>query len=231
MSNENYPVDAPGWAALDRVGQTIYPGQTPHQFTSQTGYDLESPNPLPAICVWEGRDPAHWHYVTYGLTELFEKSSPDPKISGFGFEVTLRVPREEHEDRPPEWPLGLLQGVGHYALSGQGGLDSGHIIDLGGPMVVPVEGGPPSLLTGVVMVPDPHFGKVDTQFGSVLFLQLFGLTADEVSSMQAWPIQRKVGLVTDVDPLGITRIDRAPFQQDRRTAAAFRRHALGILIE
>ncbi len=230
MSNDNYPVQAPGWAALDRVGQTIYPGQTPHQFTSQTGYDLQSRNPLPAICVWEGRDPAHWHFVTYGLTELFEKSSGDPKVSGFGFEVTFRVPRADGEETPPAWPLALLQGIGHYALSGQGGLDSGHLIDLGGPLAPPVEGAEPSKLTGVVAVPDPLFGKVDTQFGSVLFLQLYGLTADELGAMQAWKLERKVGLVTDVDPLGITRIDRAPLQDDRRTAAAFRRHALGILL-
>jgi hypothetical protein len=229
MSDDNYPVQAPGWAALDKVGLTIYPGQTPHQFASQTGYDLDSRNPLPAVCVWEGSNPLHWHYVTYGLTELFEKSSGNPDISGFGFEVTFRVPRTEGEAQPPTWPIQLLQSIGHYALSGQGGLDTGHMIDLGGPIAPPTDDAD-SALHGVVTIPDPTFGKVDTQFGSILFLQLFGITADELESMQNWPMERRVGLVRELEPFGITRVDRGPYAEDRKTAAAWRRHALGVLV-
>jgi len=226
--DEQYPVSAPGWAALDRVGLTMYPGQTPHQFTSPTGYDLSSPNPLPAICVWEAPD--QWHFVTYGLTELFEKSSADPEISGFGFEVTFRVPREAGEEKPPSWPIRLLQGIGHYALSGQGGLDTGHMIDLGGPIAPPLEGQAPTELSAIVTVPDPTFGKVDTQFGSILFLQLFGITAKELESMQNWPMERRVGLVREVEPFAVTRVERGAYEDDRKTAAAWRRHALGVLV-
>ncbi len=230
MNDSQYPVQAPGWAALDRVGLTIYPGQTPHQFTSTTGYDLDSPNPLPAICVWEGRDPQHWHYVTYGLTELFEKSSPDADVSGFGFEVTLRIPRSSDDERPPAWPIALLQGVGHYALSGHGALDSGHLIDLGGPLGSSGSPGAPSLLTGLVAVPDATFGKVDTPFGSILFLQLYGVTAEELQAMTQWPMERKVGLVREVDSMALTRLDRGPLSTDRRTAAAYRRYSLGVMV-
>lgn len=228
--SEDYPVKAPGWEALDRVGQTIYRGQTPHQFASQTGYDLGSENPLPAICVWEAPNPEHWHYVTYGLTELFEKSSPDPDVSGFGFEVTVRIPRADGERTPPTWPIRMLQGIGHYALSGHGGLDTGHMIDLGGPLAPAAAGDEPSTLTAVVAVPDALFGKVDTQFGSILFLQLFGITAKELESMQAWPMERRVGLVREVEPVGITRVERGDFADNRETAAAWRRHALGVLV-
>ena len=226
--SDDYPVQAPGWAALDRVGLTVYPGQTPHQFTSQTGYDLDSQNPLPAICVWEAPNPDHWHFVTYGLTELFEKSSADPKVSGFGFEVTLRLPRREGEERPPIWPILLLQGIGHYALTGHGGLDTGHMVDLGGPLPGPGES--PTELSAVVAVPDPTFGKVDTQFGSILFLQLFGITGKELEAMQSWPMERRVGLVREVEPLGITRVERGAFADERSSAAAWRRHALGVLV-
>lgn len=230
MSDEQYPVQAPGWAALDKVGLTFYPGQTPHQFTSPTGYDLDSRNPLPAICVWEAANPEHWHYVTYGLTELFEKTSGNPDISGFGFEVTFRIPRQPGQEQPPTWPIELLQTVGHYALSGQGGLDTGHMIDLGGPLVQATDDGDPTALAAVMTVPDPTFGKVDTQFGSVLFLQLFGVTRDELESMQGWPMERRVGFVREVEPFAVTRVERGAYIDDRKTAAAWRRHALGILV-
>ncbi len=230
MSDPQYPVQAPGWAALDKVGLTFYPGQTPHQFASQTGYDLDSRSPLPAICVWEASNPDQWHYVTYGLTELFEKSSDDPAVSGFGFEVTFRIPRSPEQTQPPTWPVHLLQGIGHYALSGHGGLDTGHMIDVGGPLAPAQDDAGPSEITAVVTVPDPTFGKVDTQFGSVLFLQLFGVTSGELEVMQGWPMERRVGLVREVEPLGITRIERGAFADHRKTAAAWRRHALGVLV-
>lgn len=128
-----YPIDAPGWAALDRALAAVHPGQVPHQLTSQRAYDLEGPAPLPAISVYEASAPDHWHFVSYGLSELFEKSSPDPEHSGFGYELTLRLPRAAGEGTPPGWAVRLLQALGHYVLSGHAGLDTGHVIDLGDP--------------------------------------------------------------------------------------------------
>ena len=236
-----YPVKAPGWAALDRALGMVHPGQTPHQFASQRAYDLDGRAPLPAISVYEGREPAHWHFVSYGLTELFEKSSADPERSGFGFELTLRLPRGSHEDggdgedAPPGWAVQLMQALGHYVLSGHGPLDSGHIIDLGGPFVPPSTQGEaqprPSALEGVVCIPDPQLGKIDTPFGSVLFLQLFGLTRDELEPMGQWPLERKVGLVREAyPPLCITEPGRGSMREDRRKVTVFRRYELGVMI-
>ena len=229
-----YPVDAPGWAALDRVLSAAHSSRTPHQFTSKTGYDLDSPNPLPAITVFEGRGPSpdsgYWHYVTYGLTELFEKSSPQPEISGFGFELTFRLPRGEDEATPPTWPLRMLQGLGQYVLAGHGTFDTGHIVDLGGSIVPPAE--PEStrtVLEGVVAVPDPSVGKIETPHGTVLLLLLFGLTRAELEAMGSWDLARKVGLVGEVAPLGITQVGRAPYEEDPQKAPMYRRYALGVL--
>lgn len=221
--DERYPVEAPGWASLDRAVAVAHRGQTPHQFTSQTAYDLESTNPLPAISVCSGDDPAHWHYITYGLTELFEKSSRYPSVSGFGFELTLTVPRGE-EEIPPSWPLALLQGIGGHVLSGHGALDSGHLIDLGGPL----RPEPTTALTGVLCVPDPRLGKIETPHGSALFMALFGLTANELETMASWSLEQKVGLIRDVAPLALTDPDRPALADDPRTAHAFRRAALDL---
>src|SRR5688572_2399549 len=134
LGEDAYPVPAPGWAAIDRALASVHSGRVPHQFSSSNAYELESRNPLPAIGVYEGTVPDHWHYVTYGLTELFEKSSPRPDVSGFGFELTLRLPRAPHEDMPPVWGLTLLQTVGHYVLAGGGALEPGDLIGLPTPL-------------------------------------------------------------------------------------------------
>jgi len=223
----DYPMRAPGWAAMDRMLATLYPGQTPHQFASERPYDLEGRSPLPAVVGHEAQGPDHWHLVTYGLTELFEKTSADPERSGFGFELTLRLPRTSSDNRPPAWAVHLLQTLGHYVLSGHGPLDSGHVIDLGGPLCPT----PPCALEGVVCVPDPELGKIDTVHGSALFLQLFGLTRDELEPMTQWDLKRKVGLVREAERLAITDPNRGSMREDPRKAALYRRYELGIMID
>ncbi|MCA9655141.1 MAG: suppressor of fused domain protein [Myxococcales bacterium] len=227
-----YPVHAPGWAALDRALGVLYPGQTPHQFASQRAYDLEGHSPLPAVVAYEATGPDHWHLVGYGLSELFEKSSPDPEHSGFGFELGLRLPRAPGQERPPAWAVQLLQALGHYVLSGHHALDSGHVIDLGGPLAPPMADAAerPTALEGVVCVPDPQLGKVDTPHGSVLLLLLFGLTRDELEAMGEWDLKRKVGLVREAAPLAITDPRRGSMREDPRRSTLFRRYELGIMI-
>ena len=222
----DYPVDAPGWVAIDRACLAAHPEQVPHQFTSNRAYDLEGTSPLPAISVWEAEHPTHWHYVGYGLSELFEKTSPVPTISGLGYELCLRLPRAPDEDTPPAWPLRLLQGVALYAMSGHREIETGDVIDLGGPITgeeVPTE------LRGIVLVPDP-LGKIPTPHGSVLFLLVIGLAADEVELLHRLDPQRRVGLVREAARDGLTHPDRQPWTKDPRTQAMVRRYQLGILI-
>ncbi len=219
-----YPVDAPGWAAIDQALAGVYAHQTPHQFASHTAYDLDSNRPLPAVGVYEARDPNHWHYVSYGLTELFEKSSAIPDVSGFGFELTFRLPRGSGQETPPVWPVQLLQGIGGYVLTGHGRLDSGHCIDLGGRLAPNTD----TRLTGVLCLPDPDLGQIETPHGRVLFLQLLGLTSDEVEQIHEWSLERKVGFATEAVDRGITDLQRKRFEDDPATQRTWRRFTMNI---
>ena len=49
-------------------------------------------DPLDGISVYTAKEPIeHWHFVTYGFSELYEKETGDPENSGFGFELTFRL--------------------------------------------------------------------------------------------------------------------------------------------
>lgn len=220
-----YPIEAPGWAAIDRASLAIHPGQVPHQFTSERAYDLEGTAPLPAISVWEGESPAHWHYVGYGLSELFEKTSPTRDVSGLGYELCMRIPRGD-EEQPPAWPLRLVQGVAHYAMSGHREIETGDVMDLGSSIV----GDSTSQLQGIICVPDPQLGKVATPHGSLLFLLLVGLTGGELELVQRLDPQRRVGLVNEAAPGGITEPTRVSWAEDPKKAPILRRYTLGVLI-
>ena len=74
----------------------------------------------------------HWHFVTYGLTELFGKESDIAEISGFGYELTMRV-RRDGEEQPPDWPFALLAKVAAAARAGHE-FSVGHRLQVGGPI-------------------------------------------------------------------------------------------------
>ena len=224
--DDRYPVDAPGWAAIDRALAGVFGDQVPHQFTSRTAYDLDAASPLPAIAVYEDTEPDHWMYVTFGLTELFSKDSPHAEISGFGYELTFRLPRDG-DATPPTWPLRLLQGIGGHALSHEAQLDTGHLLALGAPLCPPDVSA--TRLTGLICVPDPALGQIDTPHGSLLFMTLFGLTDDELECIREWEAPRKVGLALEFEPRAVTRLQRVPMREDRRGAIVLRRYELGVL--
>ncbi len=223
---------APGWAAIDAALGQLYPGQVPHQFASKTAYELATPSPLPAISVYEAaattvvgrKHPAHWHYVSYGLSELFEKTSPDPDVSGFGFELSLRTMRREGESQPPAWGVRLLQALGRFVLSSGQGFDSGHRADLGGPLVPGVR----TELRGIAIIPDPSLGKITTEFGSLLFLQVVGLHGDEIEAMEEMDYERVVMMLGELDHFGRTELERESWMRDPMKVPTVRRYRLGI---
>ena len=238
MSDEadHEQIEAPGWDAIDRWVGSHFAGpgglQVPHQFTSPTAYELDSQSPLPAITVWHTKAPEGWLYVTYGLSELFDKSSDDPSISGFGFELTLRIPMAPGQNggsRPPVWPLRLLQGLGRHVLQTHNGFDSGHSLDLGAPIVAPNSDGPERCeLTGLICLPDPLLGKIETVHGSLLFLRLFGVTPAELAILSELELGNLVACIAELSPMAVTDPARPSFTDDPERGKVLTRYKLGI---
>jgi hypothetical protein len=121
-----------------------------------------------------------WLLMTLGLTELFGKVSDDPDVSGWGFELTMRVPRGDSEQRPPGWALNLLGQLSSYVFSAGKPFAAGHRLSPGGP----ITGTADTLLTAVAFAPDPDLTAIRTPHGSVEFLTVFGITAEELARMQ-----------------------------------------------
>src|SRR5262245_255913 len=77
----------PGWDAIDKHLQKIYPGPEPKHWGTIMRYSDGGPDPLDGISAYRVDDPPHWHWVGFGLTELGPKQSKDKAVSGWGFEV------------------------------------------------------------------------------------------------------------------------------------------------
>ncbi|GKV55062.1 hypothetical protein NCCP2222_10090 [Sporosarcina sp. NCCP-2222] len=172
-----------GWDAIDRAVKTIYGEQEPKHYGTLISYALGGSDPLDGISVYKSVEPVpHWHFVTYGFSELYEKETEDPEESGYGFELTFRLVREEDEEEPPAWALNLLQNMGRYVFNSGNVFRAGDYLDANGPICL----GADTQLTALAFVKDPELEAMDTPNGHVEFLQMVGITHDELEAMQTW---------------------------------------------
>jgi hypothetical protein len=159
---------AAGWDAIEAAVAAYVPAQEPLHWGTGA---------LPGRGVYgisAYRVDGHWLLVTFGLTELFAKESDDPGTSGFGFELTLRVPATG--EQPAPWTLTLLDRLGRYVFSTGQVFAAGHRLSPGGP----ITGSADTRLTAVAFADDPALGPIGTPHGAVRFLTVFGITEDEL---------------------------------------------------
>jgi len=162
------PVEAdPGLQAVSAHLSALYPDQPPLALSQ-----VQRTSPLDAVWVYPTRN--HWHFVTLGFSELYEKESPNPAVSGWGFELSMRVARPPDDDDPPAWVAPLLFKLGRYVFNNSAPFGEGHHIDYGGPLD---DGDSP--LTALAFAADPQLAPIDTPNGRVTFLAVVGLKPEE----------------------------------------------------
>jgi suppressor of fused len=140
----------------------------------------------------------HWHLVTYGLSELYVKESANLEESGFGYELTFRIPRHEEQDRPPDWPFTLLENVAITQLEGTD-YRAGSRLYVGDPI-----DGDRSRLTVLAFTADLDLEPIETPNGRVEFLQLVGFTEEEVELMRQSTTADRLAALARVNPHLIT---------------------------
>jgi hypothetical protein len=80
MSDESD--DALGWDAIDAALRPIYGGREPYHVGTCIPYALGGPDPIHGISAYKNTDPVpHWHFITYGISELWAKESSDPDVA------------------------------------------------------------------------------------------------------------------------------------------------------
>ncbi|MGI8609351.1 MAG: suppressor of fused domain protein [Candidatus Dormibacteria bacterium] len=188
---------APGWDAIESAFRDLYPGQD-----SRRHFETHGSEP-PNTCVWgvaAYEASGFWHLVTLGLTELWAKQGDDLEASGWGFELTLKVPRGEDEQDPPAWAVKLLKIVGDSVYRTGKPLAEGSRLDVGAPITMPIL----SSLQALALTRDPDLATLSTPNGRVDFLQVVGITSDEMEQMQATSTNEVLDQLALVNPLLLT---------------------------
>lgn len=177
---------APGSrASIDAALDRLYPNEKDYRFGLQADPGETEP-PLAEVVVYRGAKPVpHWHYVTYGLSELGAKSSTDPKLSGFGLEYTLRL--VDPSPTPPAWPINLLRWVAAQIWLTRQPYDPAHSMNLPNPrMLETVSPG----VEGLAFLADESLGTIDTPNGTVQFVNVVPLARGEFELIGRWDVKK-----------------------------------------
>ena len=194
-------IETSGWDAITRAFEKLYPEQTdPLHYAPIISWRLGGEDPLDGISVYDGGE--YYHFVTYGLSELYDKESEDCDYSGYGFELTLKLKKSSLKNKEEELNCicGILQTLGRitfengdifqpfeYIYTGQKtGMDSKSI----------------SNITGFVTVPD-EVGEINTPNGLLQFVQLVGMTDAELKAI----VDKKNTVEEMIEKLGHTLTD------------------------
>jgi suppressor of fused protein SUFU len=188
--------EAPGWDAIDAALQKLYPGVEPDHRAPIPGVHFGGG--VHGISAYRAAD--HWHLVTYGLTELWVKEpGSNPEISGWGYEMTLRVASLPEEQRAPEWPFNVLVGLAKHTRNNGKPFLVGDRIDLRGPI-----DGRLSRFTALAVTLDPQLPMLNTANGRVAFHQLVGTTAEQLHEMKQTSTATVLEKLEKTNPLLIT---------------------------
>ena len=202
--NDEIELGQAGFDAISEKMKQLYPGQDGTYYGTIIPYSLGGGDPLDGVEVWESeRGVPHWHYITYGFSELYEKENDTSDVSGYGFELTFRLKRSG-EEQPPSWPVSLLQNLGRYIFSSGNVFSSGHYIDCNGPIALETD----TLLTALAFRVDPELGEMDTPNGRMAFLQAIGITGNEMEAMMCWNGEKFLAALEEQIPLCITDLAR-----------------------
>ncbi len=224
--SEDADVVTAGWDAITATIEAVHSGRREHHMGTIVKYALGGNEPLDGISIMVADD--HWHYISYGLSELYAKENDDPEVSGFGFELTFRLAHigratQPHIDdvTPPLWPIELMQGLARYVFSTGSILRTNDHIDTSHLLAtMESEAGVGVDIPAIAVVQDPQLGSISTPNGTVEFRQLVGISEDELAACKGWNTAGVLGLVRERNPLWFSTasVDRSRFDGSARLA-------------
>lgn len=177
--NKGKELNAPGWEAIEGAINGLYKDKVKQveHFGVLQSWRLGGNDPLDGISILDGGE--YYHFVTFGLSELYEKETKDPEYSGFGFELTIKLKKSGLEDEDSEFRCmaGILQAVARISYTQGDIFQPEEYIYTGQDKGMDCE--QQSKITGFITKED-EMGTIDTPHGKVQFVQLIGATDAEL---------------------------------------------------
>ncbi len=203
-------------SALQKPVQRVYPGQEPAVYGVKLPWSEGGPDPLDLVSVYWNARTSHWHYVSYGLSELTEKVNGNTNVSGWGLELTFRLaaPRDPAGARrgrcgavsaealaAPRWPITMLNSLAYNLLASRKRYVDGSFLRT----LTPVD--PDKRFTAFAFATDPELGHAQTPHGRVTWLQCMCISEEQVEAMRHEPADAPSAVILGIrrqNPLMVT---------------------------
>src|SRR5262249_31948377 len=117
----------------------------------------------------------------------------------------------------PAWPINFLQNLARYVFKTGNVFQVNHYMNLNGPIAL----GEETDIRAAIFVQDPQLGAIDTPNGKVEFLQIVGVTVDELEAATAWNTAGLRSLLEADNPLLITDLARKSVLRDPKNQRIF----------
>lgn len=180
---EKLESETPGWDAIDEECKRIYQNQdNPKHYGTLVKWRLGGPDPLDGISVYDGGD--YWHFVTYGLSELYKKESENKEWSGYGMEFTLKLKKNNYVDEEGEIKCicGILQQIARITFQNNEIFNPFEYLYTG--QTTGIDSKQVSNITGFITIPDTQFQTLYTKNGRVDFVEFIGVTNNELLAVK-----------------------------------------------
>lgn len=183
MTEQEKEPNMSGWNAIAETFDNLYPStlENTKQYGVLISWQLGGPSPLDNVRAYDGGD--YWHFVTFGLSELYEKESENKEVSGWGMEFTFKLKKANYADEEAQIRciVGILQDLAKLTMEEGELFQPFEYIYTGQTTGFDAEG--TSALTGFITVPEPMAESIDTPNGSVSFVELIGVTDAELQGI------------------------------------------------
>lgn len=183
-----------GFDAIENHFRKLYQEEVnPKHYVPTVAWRFGGNNPLDEIDVYV--TDKYYHFVTFGLSELYNKESDVKDISGYGMEFTLKLKNDKNiNDSKLKLMSDILQDIARITFTEGELFNEFEYIDFGEELF-------DSDISGFITVIDPDAKSIKTDNGKVKFILLIGITKEELNQIKSKKITvrdlyRKTGDIT-----------------------------------
>ncbi len=173
----------PGWDEISDAFNKIYGKQKPEHFGTV----------LPSRAMFGGKeyldgysayisDKGYSHIVTFGMSELYTvEESLGNEFSKWGYEMTIKLKNEKPNDCV--WAMNMMGNLARYTFQTERWFEPNQYVGtIQNPQSINLSQ-PDSKITSLLIVNDTEIETRQTIYGELAFLQLVGITTDELNAI------------------------------------------------
>lgn len=172
---------SPGWDAIESVFSALYPEQQPMHYGSVlTSRAIVGGNEyLDGYSIYNSPN-NYKHIVTFGMTELYaNEDALGEEWNGWGYEMTIKLAEQEND--ACMWAISLLGNLARYTYTQERFFEPFQFIAGDGNSICRDRD---SQITALMAVYDTEAKGIDTIYGKTEFIQLVGITEQELDALK-----------------------------------------------